>query len=280
MTGAPACARQKRGLATPCRPCRRRPDSGSPAVAVDEIEPALAGLHDDGAARIAAEADQLARVRPRRASRENRRDERAKQTAAEKREIIAVTTIGVPNRHQSIQRLDVVVMHADAAVRHVAADRARIVGAVNRELAVMERQRGDAHRVLRRAAGDDCGGPGLRHSTQAATTPARDICLRHAARPCQAQPDLPTPTGKRMARAASPSRSRAGARWSSQQWCPARSRENDTVSARANAVSNVHARMIAKNKAVRLTTIAAMNICPSPECVTAYYRARDAHGRA
>src|SRR5262249_5857239 len=52
---------------------------------------------------------------------------------------------------------DVLVVHADAAVGHEVADRARLVGAVDRVFAAGEGERGDAHRVARAAARDAAG---------------------------------------------------------------------------------------------------------------------------
>ena len=52
---------------------------------------------------------------------------------------------------------DVGVEHADAAVRDEAADRARRIGAVDGILTVRKRQRGYAHWISRRTAGDDAG---------------------------------------------------------------------------------------------------------------------------
>src|SRR5688572_5340079 len=65
------------------------------------------------------------------------------------------------DRDQRIERLDVFVMHADAAVRHVAADRTGIVGAVDGELAILECQRRDAHRIFGRATGNNWRRAGL-----------------------------------------------------------------------------------------------------------------------
>src|SRR4029077_4240490 len=51
----------------------------------------------------------------------------------------------------AVQVHDVFVVHADAARGHQAADRARIVGAVDGEFAVDQHQRRGAHRIFRRA---------------------------------------------------------------------------------------------------------------------------------
>lgn len=51
----------------------------------------------------------------------------------------------------AVQVHDVLVVHADAARRHEAADRGRIVGAVDGEFAVDQHQRRSAHRILRGA---------------------------------------------------------------------------------------------------------------------------------
>src|SRR5262249_40289575 len=54
----------------------------------------------------------------------------------------------------AVQVHDVPVVHADAARGHQAADRARVVGAVDGEFAVGQHQRRGAHRISRRAALD------------------------------------------------------------------------------------------------------------------------------
>src|SRR5713226_4177862 len=50
---------------------------------------------------------------------------------------------------------DIVIQHADAAIGHETADRARHVGAMDRIFSAGQRHRGDAHRISRRAAGND-----------------------------------------------------------------------------------------------------------------------------
>src|SRR6185369_1851816 len=64
---------------------------------------------------------------------------------------------GRSDRYALIEIRDIVVEHADAAIGHEAADRARHVGAVNGVFAAGQRHRGDAHGVARRAAGNDIG---------------------------------------------------------------------------------------------------------------------------
>src|SRR5262249_60193336 len=54
----------------------------------------------------------------------------------------------------AVQIHDVPVVHADAARGHQAADRARIVGAVDSEFVVDQHQRRGAHRISRRASLD------------------------------------------------------------------------------------------------------------------------------
>jgi hypothetical protein len=54
----------------------------------------------------------------------------------------------------AVQVHDVPVVHADAASRHQAANRTRIVGAVDGEFAVHQHQSRGTHRILRRATLD------------------------------------------------------------------------------------------------------------------------------
>src|SRR6516162_2865910 len=57
----------------------------------------------------------------------------------------------------SVKVEDVGIVHADAAAGHEAADRARVVGAVNGILAGAQRQRGGAHGIAPAAARNDIG---------------------------------------------------------------------------------------------------------------------------
>ena len=121
---------------------------------------------------------------------------------------------------------DVLVVHADAAIGDEAADRARIVGAVDGVVAAGQRQRRDAHRIVRRAAGDD-----LRH---VAGVLALDVGRRRprradvlavddgAARPTAVRRGRRRPD--RPSRGPGRARDRAGARWCARRSCRARRR--------------------------------------------------------
>src|SRR5262249_37710856 len=63
--------------------------------------------------------------------------------------------------HAAIKIGDVLVVHADTAVGHEAADRVRRVGAVDGVFAARQGHRRDAHRIARAAARDYVRQPGL-----------------------------------------------------------------------------------------------------------------------
>jgi endonuclease YncB( thermonuclease family) len=66
-----------------------------------------------------------------------------------------------PDTDAPVQILDVLVVHADAAIRDEMADRSGVIGAVNGVFAAGKRHCRNAHRIARRAAGDNFREVGL-----------------------------------------------------------------------------------------------------------------------
>ena len=120
------------------------------------------------------------------------------------------------------------IQHADAAIGDETADRARHVGAVDGVFAAGQRHRRDAHRIVRRAAGNHVGHERLVVLDFRGRRPGRIAVL--AVDPGGAGPLLAgLADADRDSASRGPDRppDRAGARWSSPRWFPANSRRGN-----------------------------------------------------